>query len=55
MKKAIEIGVLRVSSNGKYIEFIINCPKDFYFTDFVVSIYDGGDKYSLKDCLFVQS
>lgn len=53
MKKAIEISVLRVSSNGKYIEFIINCPEDYYFTDFIVNVYEGDDKYSLKDCLFV--
>ena len=53
MKKAIEISVLRVSSNGKYIEFIINCPKDYFFTDFVVNVYGGDDKYSLKDCLFL--
>ena len=53
MKKAIEISVLRVSSNGKYIEFIINCPEDFYFTDFTVNVYEGNDKYSLKDCLFI--
>ena len=52
MKKAIEISVLRVSSNGKYIEFIINCPKDYFFTDFIVNVYGGDDKYSLKDCLF---
>ena len=52
MKKAIEVSVLRVSSNGKYIEFIINCPKDYYFTDFIVGVYGGDDKYSLKDCLF---
>jgi len=52
MKKAIEISVLRVSSNGKYIEFIINCPEDYYFTDFTVEVYGGDDKYSLKDCLF---
>lgn len=53
MKKAIEISVLRVSSNGKYIEFIINCPKDYYFTDFIINVYDSIDKYSLKDSMFV--
>ena len=52
MKKAIEINVLRVSSNGKYIEFIINCPEDYYFTDFVIGVYGGDDQYSLKSCLF---
>lgn len=53
MKKAIEISVLRVSSNGKYIEFIINCPKDYFFTDFVINVYGGEDKYSLKNSLFL--
>lgn len=53
MKKAIEISVLRVSSNGKYIEFIINCPRDYYFTDFVINVYGHDDKYSLKESLFV--
>lgn len=53
MKKAIEISVLRVSSNGKYIEFIINCPKDYFFTDFTINVLGKQDeKYSLKDCLF---
>lgn len=53
MKKAIEISVLRVSSNGKYIEFIINCPRDYYFTDFVINVEGGTDKYSLKESLFI--
>lgn len=53
MKKAIEISVLRVSSNGKYIEFIINCPEDYFFTDFTINVLGKEDeKYSLKDCLF---
>lgn len=53
MKKAIEISVLRVSSNGKYIEFIINCPKDYFFTDFTVNVLGSTDKYSLKNSLFL--
>ena len=54
MKKAIEISVLRVSSNGKYIEFIINCPKDYFFTDFIINVYgQEQDKYSLKDSMFI--
>lgn len=52
MIKAIEISVLRVSSNGKHIEFIINCPDCYYFTDFTIQAVDSEDVYSLKDCLF---
>ena len=54
MKKAIEITVLRVSSNGKYIEFIMNCPKDYYFTDFRINVLGKDDDiYSLKESLFL--
>lgn len=49
MIKAIEISLLRVSSNGKYIEFIINCPNDYYFTEFTVQVYGSTDVYSLSD------
>lgn len=49
-KKDIEIEELRVSSNGSAIEFAINCPGEYYFTEFI--IYVGDKQFSISDSLF---
>lgn len=53
MNKEIEIVVMRVSSNGSSIEFIINCPKDYDFTVFEIEVVGQEDKYSVAEGLFV--
>lgn len=52
MEKAITIEVLRISSNGQHLEFIISCPSDYQFTEFTVQIDGRGDKYSIAKSLF---
>lgn len=54
MKKAIEIEELRISSNGEHLEFIINCPADYRFTEFTIQVGDEDDKYSVADSLFYE-
>lgn len=48
MNKAIEIEEMRISSNGSHFEFTINCPSEYYFSDFIVTNEDG-DSYSLNE------
>lgn len=52
MNKAIEIEELRISSNGKHLEFIINCPADYRFTEFTIQVQGSKDVYSIADSLF---
>lgn len=52
MKKAIEIEEMRISSNGEHLEFIINCPADYQFTEFTIQVGDDDDEYSIAESLF---
>ena len=52
IKKEIEISVLRVSSTGKYIEFVINCPIDYKFSKFTIQVYGKDQVYSIAESLF---
>lgn len=49
MVKAITINLLRVSPAGDAIDFSIDCPFDYYFTDFEVEVLGVEDaKYNIN-------
>lgn len=50
MNKAIEIEEMRISSDGKNLEFIINAPGDYQFSKFIIEV--DNTPYSIGNSLF---
>lgn len=46
--KQIEIEEMRISSDGRFLEFRINCPREYHFTDFLVKVRGDNNEYSLN-------
>ena len=50
--KEIETVIMRISPNGKFLEYVANCPEEYHFWDFLIRIEGQDEWISIGDSIF---
>ena len=50
--KEIETVIMRISPNGKFLEYIANCPEEYHFFDFLIRVEGQEDYVSIAQSIW---